>query len=77
MSSCSHTTFELLPEPASRLRCRHCHLTLARDDLKDGFCPECFDNSGLKQYEFEELVEAKSGIARYRCEKCGIIIKSR
>jgi hypothetical protein len=77
MSSCSHTTLELLPEPAGRVRCRHCHLTLPRDDVKDGFCPECFDTSGLKRYEFEELVEEKSGVARYRCEECGIIIQSR
>jgi ABC-type ATPase with predicted acetyltransferase domain len=52
-------------------------LTLTRDDLKDGFCPECFDTAGLKQYEFEELVEEKSGVARYRCENCGVIITSR
>jgi ABC-type ATPase with predicted acetyltransferase domain len=31
----------------------------------------------LKQYEFEELVEEKSAVALYRCEKCGIIIRSR
>ena len=77
MSSCSHTALELLPEPLGRVRCRHCHLTLTRDDLKDGFCPECFDTSGLKQYEFDELVEEKSGVARYRCENCGVIITSR
>lgn len=77
MPSCPHSALELLPEPKHRLRCRRCHLTIAKDELKDGFCPECFASSGAKCYEFEELAAADSGIARYRCEECGAIIKSR
>jgi hypothetical protein len=77
MPSCSHTTLELLPEPVARLRCRQCHLTLPHDDLKDGYCPECFEASGVKQYEFEEMPGENSEVARYRCEECGVIIKSR
>jgi predicted RNA-binding Zn-ribbon protein involved in translation (DUF1610 family) len=77
MSSCNHATLELLPERKKTLRCRHCHLTIAGDELGDGYCPECFDASGSKRYDFEELKILETGIARYRCEECGAIIKSR
>jgi rubrerythrin len=77
MTSCAHTTLELLPEPKGRLRCRHCHLTITRDDLKDGYCPECFDGSGEKRYEFAEIAAERTEVAHYRCEECGVIIKSR
>jgi predicted RNA-binding Zn-ribbon protein involved in translation (DUF1610 family) len=68
---------ELLPQPKKRLRCRHCHLTIAQDDLKEGYCPECFDSSGVKQYEFEEVAAERNEIVHYRCEDCGVIIQSR
>jgi hypothetical protein len=74
MTHCNHPTLELLPERKRTLRCRHCHLTLDAEDLGDGYCPECFETSGKKQYEFDEM-EAK-GVASYRCEECGAIIKS-
>lgn len=76
MTSCPHTTLELLPEPKKRLRCRQCHLTIVGEDLEDGYCPECFEMSGAKHYNFEELAAAESGTAHYRCEECGVIIKS-
>jgi rubrerythrin len=76
MASCNHGKLELLPERRTTLRCRHCHLTLAREELADGFCPECFETSGSKRYEFEELTAPENGVARYRCEECGVIIKS-
>ena len=77
MTSCSHHTLELLPERKKTLRCRHCHLTIAEEEIGDGFCPECFANSGSKRYDFEELVATGDSIARYRCEQCGAIVKSR
>jgi len=77
MTSCNHSALELLPEKRKRLRCRNCHLTIAAEEIGDGFCPECFANSGSKQYDFEEMAAVGSGIARYRCEQCGAIIKSR
>jgi hypothetical protein len=52
-------------------------LTLTRDDLKDGYCPECFDASGEKRYEFEEMAAERTEVAHYRCEECGVIITSR
>jgi hypothetical protein len=51
-------------------------LTIAGEELGDGFCPECFETSGTKRYEFEQLATTESGGARYRCEECGAIIKS-
>jgi len=51
-------------------------LTLSGEELGDGFCPECFDTSGSKRYEFEELAAMETNVARYRCEECGAIIKS-
>jgi predicted RNA-binding Zn-ribbon protein involved in translation (DUF1610 family) len=76
MASCNHSNLELLPERKVTVRCRHCHLTLPRDELADGFCPECFESSGNKRYEFEELTAPEAAVARYRCEECGVIIKS-
>ena len=77
MKPCNHGTLELLPERKKTLRCRHCHLTIAEEEVADGFCPECFAISGNKRYDFDEMVAAHGGIARYRCEQCGAIVKSR
>jgi hypothetical protein len=77
MKSCNHTNLELLPGLKPKLRCRHCHLTLVAEDLKDGFCPECFETSGNKRYEFEELKGPEEPAARYRCDDCGVIIASK
>ncbi|HJX08921.1 MAG TPA: hypothetical protein VJ733_00275 [Candidatus Binatia bacterium] len=76
MTSCNHSALELLPEIRKRLRCRYCHLTIAEEEIGAGFCPECFANSRSKRYDFEELVATGEGIARYRCEQCGAIVKS-
>jgi hypothetical protein len=76
MGICHHDTLELLPERKASLRCRHCHLTIAAEELGGGFCPECFETSGTKRYEFEEMAATEGGGARYRCEECGAIIES-
>lgn len=76
MTSCKHSTLELLPERKSALRCRHCHLTISADELGDGCCPECFDGSGVKYYDFESVTNTAVGDVRYRCEECGAIIAS-
>ena len=76
MNPCAHKNLELLPQRNKTLRCRHCHLTLASDDLQDGYCPECFDVSGARRYEFEEVRDAATAIVRYRCDDCGAIIES-
>jgi hypothetical protein len=51
-------------------------LTISGEELGDGFCPECFDTSGSKRYEFERMAVSEAGGARYRCEECGVIITS-
>jgi len=76
MSACKHSTLELIPERKSTVRCKHCHLTLSADDLGDGYCPECFDSTGTKRYDFELLSNAGSNVVRYRCEECGAIINA-
>jgi Zn finger protein HypA/HybF involved in hydrogenase expression len=74
MASCKHSTLELIPERKSTVRCKRCHLTMAADDLGDGYCPECFDSSGVKYYDFESVSASTSNVVRYRCEECGAII---
>jgi rubredoxin len=77
MTECNHSTLELLPERKKSVRCRHCHLTIIPDELPEGYCPECFENSGVKRYDFEDVVGAGSTAPRYRCEQCGVIFESR
>lgn len=78
MTSCNHRQLLLLSEKHNtRLRCRHCHLTINADDLTSRYCPECFETSNIKRYDFEEIVAVATGIVRYRCEECGVIIESR
>ncbi len=74
MSACRHSSLELLPERKSTMRCKRCHLTMSADDLGDGYCPECFDSTGVKHYDFESLSSGGANVVRYRCEECGAII---
>ncbi|TMA08091.1 MAG: hypothetical protein E6J89_15485 [Deltaproteobacteria bacterium] len=76
MTFCKHTTLELLPEKKKRVRCRQCHLTMDSEELGDGYCPECFETSGKRQYEFEEMETEGRGVARYRCQECDAIVES-
>ncbi len=77
MTSCNHTTLELIPGRQNRMRCRHCHWTISVDELGDGYCPECFEIDGKKRYEFEEVKAGEGDITRYRCEDCGVVIESK
>jgi hypothetical protein len=74
MTPCPHSTLELMPVRTRSLRCRRCHLTLDAQELGDSHCPECFETSGRRYYEFEEMEMPAAG-ATYRCEDCGIIVK--
>jgi hypothetical protein len=75
MTSCSHTTLELLAARTRTLRCRQCHLTLGAEELQDGPCPECLERFGRRHYEFDDIETHGDVAATYRCEDCGVIIK--
>jgi hypothetical protein len=77
MTSCTHRELVLLPETRPRVRCRHCHLTINADELPYRYCPECFETTNTKRYDFEDVAAVDPGIVRYRCEGCGVIIESR
>ncbi|MGD0822107.1 MAG: hypothetical protein ABSA71_15340 [Desulfomonilia bacterium] len=76
MTSCRHLHLVLLPQQKSRLRCLHCHLTITADELSEGYCPECFEVHGKKQYDFEEVPAIDQEKTRYQCEQCGVIIEA-
>lgn len=73
MSECKHHNLTLLPQTAQRLRCRQCNLTIKADELEFDYCPECFEVSGKKRYDFEQVVFGPK--TQYRCENCGAIIE--
>jgi RNase P subunit RPR2 len=73
MTECDHRNLVLLTDTAKRLRCRYCHLTIRADEVKAGYCPECFESSGKKRAEFEPVDTPAA--TRYQCEACGEIIE--
>ncbi len=77
MLTCTHRQLVLLPAQKARERCRYCHLTINAGDLTARYCPECFETHKTKRYAFEALVTVDSGITRYRCEDCGMLIESK
>jgi protein-arginine kinase activator protein McsA len=77
MPTCTHRQLVLLPAQQDKVRCRHCHLTINAQDVTERYCPECFATSRVKRYDFEALVTVDSGITRYRCEDCGVLIESK
>jgi len=75
MKPCKHKNLVLQPVQKDRIRCRHCHLTIKRDELSDRYCPECYEVTGSKRYDFDEVVEPAVSKVQYRCEDCGILIQ--
>ena len=75
MILCNHSKLTLLSEKKNRVRCRDCHLTIKADELGDGYCPECFEMHGKKQYDFEAVEATGEGKSIYRCEECGVMIE--
>ena len=75
MASCNHNNLLLLSLKKARLRCRSCHLTITKNELGDGYCPECFEMKGKKQYDFEAVEETEKGKTIYRCEDCGVKVE--
>jgi len=76
MSDCLHKNLVLIKVAENKLRCKHCHLTITADELDGGYCPECYEESGKKQYDFETINTANPDISQYRCEDCGAIIET-
>ncbi len=76
MSSCKHKTLVLLAKESNKFRCRNCHLNISGDELGNDCCPECYEVDHVKRYDFEELIFEDDGRVSYRCEECGLIIKS-
>ena len=75
MDSCKHTTLICVEEKGEKLRCRQCHLIISRDELGNGCCPECLDVQGTRHFDFEVVTVPDDGMARYRCESCGVVIE--
>ena len=76
MESCRHLHLVLLPQNKGRLRCKLCHLSITEDELQDGYCPECFEETGKKTYDFVEVQPSGKEKTRYRCEECGAVIEA-
>ena len=70
MESCRHATLVLVRAEVKR-RCRHCQLVLSTEELGDSFCPECFEEQGQRNYDFENVKDAAKGKTLYFCEDCG------
>jgi predicted RNA-binding Zn-ribbon protein involved in translation (DUF1610 family) len=64
-----------MPDTKKRFQCKICHLTITADELGKGFCPECFERTGKKNYDFDPVTSQSSGKVRYRCESCGIVFE--
>jgi hypothetical protein len=74
MEACTHRHLLLLPQQTKRVRCQDCHLTIRVDELRQGYCPECFEVRGKKCYAFDEVPETNTPATHYRCEDCGVMI---
>ena len=76
MPECPHKNLVLIKEPANKLRCKTCHLTITADELGDSYCPECYESTGKKRLDFEKVAAPSSDISKYRCEDCGVMIET-
>jgi Zn finger protein HypA/HybF involved in hydrogenase expression len=74
MSDCRHSRLLLLPPSQIRFQCRRCHLTISGEELDGGHCPECYESTGVRQYDFIPVSDEDDSVVRYRCEDCGVVI---
>jgi len=77
MTDCLHKNLTLIIERSDKLRCKTCHLTITSQELGENYCPECYESTGKKQYDFEKLALKPSNISQYRCEDCNATIKTK
>jgi hypothetical protein len=76
MAQCRHQQLTLVGKQGRKLRCCHCHLTIDEKELEQGYCPECWEVSGVRRRELEELAPENEEVVRYRCEACGVLIET-
>lgn len=75
MESCKHEVLVLAPVQSSKVRCRHCHLTISEEELGDGCCPECLEAYKVRRRDFDKITTPDTGTTRYCCERCGLIVE--
>lgn len=73
MTDCRHANLLVITENSDRMRCRHCHLTLKAEEMRDGYCPECLEVAGRKRNDFEKIEPGQKKV-QYRCEDCGAML---
>ena len=74
MSDCPHKNLVLIKERSDKVRCKTCHLTITSEELGENYCPECYEATGKRRYDFEKVALNPSAVSQYRCEDCGITI---
>ncbi len=77
MPKCRHQRLVLLETDGTKLRCRHCHLTIKKDELSQGYCPECLHAYGIRRSDFDSVEPEGKGETRYVCEDCGAIVQAQ
>jgi late competence protein required for DNA uptake (superfamily II DNA/RNA helicase) len=75
MNDCKHQTLVLLPSNVEKVRCTRCHLTIKKDEIGKGYCPECFEVDRVKRYKFEDIQGSDSSAVKYGCESCGLVVE--
>lgn len=75
MVECSHKVLVLLPGKEAKQRCLHCHLTISEEELGRGYCPECYEERGVRHSDFEMVEEERDERVTYRCEDCNLLIE--
>lgn len=73
MTACRHDVLALLAQPAARVQCTHCKLTISSEELGGGRCPECYESAGKAHYDFEPVDTPQ--LTRYRCTQCDLVVK--
>jgi len=75
VTACKHKKLVLITPPKDKVRCTYCHLVISKEELADGYCPECYEQRGVRHYEFEDVEPEQGPAVRYRCEDCGAVIE--
>ena len=50
-------------------------MTIDADELSDSYCPECYEATGYKKFDFDPVSSTDTKTTRYRCEECGIVLE--